>query len=153
MYHNASPFKSNASGPSSALSGLYHQVGIETSVSTATPHTLVKLLFDGFFDAAAQARGAIETGNIPLKAKSLSKALAIVDEGLKSNLDMKAGGEVAISLHRLYEYIGLRLTQVNLRNDLAALDECLSLMTPIRESWNMIAPKASNALPQGGYAA
>lgn len=153
MYHNSSPFTPHAAGSSGSLSGLYHQVGIETSVSTANPHTLVKLLLDGFFDAAAQARGAIETGNIPLKAKSLSKALAIVDEGLKSNLDMKAGGEVAISLYRLYEYVGLRLTQVNLRNDLTALDECLSLMTPIRDSWNMIAPKASPAFSQGGYAA
>jgi len=153
MYHNASPFKSNVPGSSSALSGLYHQVGVETSVSNATPHTLVKLLLDGFFDAAAQARGAIETGNIALKAKSLSKALAIIDEGLKSNLDMNAGGEVAVSLYGLYEYICMRLTQVNLRNDLAALDECLALMTPIRDSWNMIAPKAPTSISQGGYAA
>jgi flagellar protein FliS len=124
---------------------VYRQVGVETSVSSASPHDLVKLLFDGFFEAIAQARGAIQSNNIALKAKAISKAVAIVDEGLKASLDMAHGGELAANLHRLYEYVGIRLTQANLKSDLAALDECAQLITPIRDSWKQIASQTHNS--------
>ena len=39
-------------------------------------------------------------------------------------LNLQAGGALAADLHALYAYVALRLTQANLRNDDAALDEC-----------------------------
>jgi flagellar secretion chaperone FliS len=145
MYSNASPFSSTPFGGVSSASGMYRQVGVETSVSSASPHDLVKLLLDAFFESVAQARGAIQSNNIPLKAKAISKAVAIVDEGLKSNLDLAHGGDLAANLSRLYEYVCFRLTQANLKNDLAALDECAMLITPIRDSWKQIASQTNNS--------
>lgn len=143
MYAPASPFSRPIPIGARALSA-YHQVGVQTSVSNASPHELVKLLIEGFFDAVAKARGAMRAKDIEIKGKELSRAVRIVDEGLKASLDMQRGGELSSNLRDLYVYITMRLTQANLKNDEAALDECCNLMNQIREAWMAIAPQPSN---------
>ena len=46
------------------MTGMYRQVGVETSVNTASPHQLIKLLLDGFFEALTSARGAIRAKDV-----------------------------------------------------------------------------------------
>jgi len=146
MYAPASPFSRPIPAGNRSMSGLYRQVGVETSISGASPHQLVKLLLDGFFDALAEGRGGMRNKDLGAKAQALSRAVRIVDEGLKASLDLTAGGEIAQNLHSLYSYVSLRLTQANLRNDEAILDECQQLMEPIREAWINIAPAQSEAV-------
>ncbi len=117
----------------------YRQMGVETGVAVASPHHLIAMLFDGFLDAVTQARGAIRTGNVVLKGRAITRAVRIVDEGLKSSLDLKGGGELATDLRALYEYVTMRLTQANLRNDESQLDECVRLIQPLRDAWSSIA--------------
>jgi len=119
---------------------LYARVGVETGVSGASPHRLVAMLFDGFAESIATAKGAMANGQIEAKGRAIARAFRIVDEGLKASLDMAAGGTLARDLDELYAYISLRLTQANLRNDAAALDECLAVMQPLREAWTAIGP-------------
>jgi flagellar secretion chaperone FliS len=116
----------------------YRITGVETGVAVASPHRLIAMLFDGFVDAVASARGAIRSGNLEGKCRAIGRAVRIVDEGLKSSLDVK-GGELAADLRALYEYITMRLTQANLRSDEGPLDECLRLIQPLREAWDSIA--------------
>ena len=120
-------------------STLYSQVGVETRVSGADPHQLVAMLFDGFQEAVAQARGALRNGDLAAKGMAIGRAVRILDEGLRAGLDLRAGGTLARDLDDLYRYLGLRLTVANLRNDEAALDECRRLMQPLREAWASIA--------------
>lgn len=124
------------------MTGMYRRVGVETSVNTASPHQLIKLLLDGFFDSIAAARGAIRANDVELKAKAFKRAIGIVNEGLKGGLDMQVGGDLASNLSNLYAYVSLRLTQANLHNDETILDECVKLMTPVREAWIAIADQA-----------
>ena len=119
---------------------MYARVGVETGVSAASPHRLVAMLFDGFAESIATAKGAMASGQIEIKGRAIGRAFRIVDEGLKASLDLTAGGALARDLDELYAYIGLRLTHANLRNDAAALDECLALMQPLRQAWASIAP-------------
>lgn len=119
----------------------YGRVGVETGVADASPHKLVAMLFDGFAQALAQAKGALREGRIEAKCSAIVRATRIVDEGLKASLDLPGGGPLAADLADLYAYITLRLTQANLRNDEAAIDECLRLMQPLREAWAAIAPQ------------
>ena len=51
----------------------------------------------------------------PCVKKSISKAIAIIENGLRASLDKKAGGEIASSLDTLYEYMNSRLLQTNLK--------------------------------------
>lgn len=139
MYATATGSSASMFG-SRNMSSVYRQIDIETGVSGASAHQLITLLFNGSLDSIAQAKGAMLSNNIESKCAAISKAVRIVDEGLKAGLDMRAGGELAQQLHALYTYIVTRLTQANLRNDPAALDECVKLIQPIREAWIAIAP-------------
>jgi flagellar secretion chaperone FliS len=124
---------------------MYNNVGVETSVVDASPHKLVALLFDGFFESVGQAKAAIAMRQTEVKGRAIGRAVRIVDEGLKASLDPRAGGTLATDLAELYAYVTLRLTQANLKNDSAALDECLALMQPLREAWTSIAPQVDGA--------
>lgn len=117
----------------------YKQVGVETGIAGASAHHLVQMLFDGFLDAVAQARGALRDGNVELKGRAIGRAVRILDEGLKATLNTDDGGELAADLNDLYAYTSLRLTQANLRNDEPALDECQRLIEPLRSAWTAIA--------------
>jgi flagellar protein FliS len=120
---------------------LYSNVGVETSIADASPHRLVALLFDGFFESIGHAQAAIAAGHIEAKGQAIGRAARIVEEGLKAALDLRAGGTLAADLAQLYAYIGMRLTHANLKSDSAALDECKALMQPLREAWASIAPR------------
>jgi flagellar protein FliS len=116
----------------------YQAVQVGTGVDGASPHQLIAMLFDGLIDCIAQARGAIRAGKIEEKGRAISRAVRIVDEGLKAGLNLKEGGALAAQLNDLYAYMALRLTQANLRSDEAALDECVQLIEPLRSAWAQI---------------
>ncbi len=129
-----------------SASQLYRRVGVESQVvGNADAHGLVAMLFDGFFEAVAQARGALLEGHTERKGRAIARALGIVDEGLRAPLDLRAGGALARDLRELYAYVSLRLVQANLNSDAAALDECQRLMQPLREAWAAIDPRAAVA--------
>jgi len=125
----------------------YSRVGIETGVDAATPHQLVTMLFEGFSDAISQARAALLRRDVEAKCKAITRAVRIVDEGLKASLDVRGGGKLGEDLLALYGYVAVRLTQANLNNDTAALDECQSLLEPVRSAWVAIGPAAGKAAP------
>lgn len=127
-----------------AMAHLYSRVGVETGVESASTHRLVAMLFDGFMEALVQAQGALRQGDIAAKGRAIGRAAAIVEEGLKAGLNLEQGGALAADLRDLYAYVGLRLTQANLRNDAAALDECQRLLQPLREAWNSIGPQVDS---------
>lgn len=123
----------------------YRQIGVETSVSGASPHHLVTLLFDGFVDAVVRARGAMQQRNLQVKAHAINHAVRIIEEGLKPSLDLAGGGKLAQDLYDLYVYISLTLTKANLENDDKALERCQRLIEPVREGWKGIGPQVHAA--------
>ncbi len=127
-----------------AFAGAYRKIGVETGVPAASPHQLVTMLFDGFNEAVAQAKRALLFKDIEAKCNAINRAARIVDEGLRARLNTEAGGELAGQLKSLYGYITLRLTQGNLNNDVAALDECLRLIEPVRQAWIAIGPRTDS---------
>lgn len=127
------------------LANAYQQIGLETATAGATPHKLIALLFDGFQDAVARARGAMQARQIEAKGRAIGHAARIVEEGLKAGLNLKDGGKIAADLDALYAYIGMRLTYANLHNDEAALDECARLIEPVRSAWAEIGPRVTAA--------
>lgn len=122
-----------------AAARAYVNVGLETGVASATPHRLVGMLFDGALLAVARAKSAMAAGDIAVRGASITKAIQIVDEGLKAALVDK-GGDLAGNLRALYEYVSCRLLVASLKNDSAALDEATRLLTEIKDAWNAIDP-------------
>ena len=117
----------------------YAKVGMETGVVAASPHKLIVMLFDGALVALNAALNGMRSGNIAEKGKSISKAIMIIDSGLRAALDKKAGGEIAEGLDALYEYMSGRLLTANINNDPAIVEEVQRLLIELRDAWNAIA--------------
>lgn len=125
-----------------SIAGLYQAVQVDTGVAGASPHRLVALLFEGFLDACAQARGALLAGDVPTKGRAIGRAVRIVEEGLRAGLNLRDGGALARDLHDLYGYVSMRLTHANLHNDEPAIAECQRLVQPLLQAWQQIAQAA-----------
>jgi flagellar secretion chaperone FliS len=123
-------------GPRSASA--YKKVGVETSVSHASAHDLVDMLFDGLLVAMGSARSAMHNGDIKGKCGHIVTAVRILEEGLKGALNLEQGGQLATNLLELYGYCVLRLTQANARNDAAAIDEVIRLIEPVASGWKLM---------------
>ncbi|MBI3375628.1 MAG: flagellar export chaperone FliS [Betaproteobacteria bacterium] len=123
-------------------SAAYARVGIETGVQAADAHRLILMLFDGALVAIGQSIAAMQAGNIRVKGESVSKAIQIVEEGLKASLDDRAGGkagaELADKLRALYDYITQRMLFASMRNRPEGLEEATRLLRQLRDAWEQI---------------
>lgn len=125
-----------------AATKAYAKIGVESGVVSADPHKLIAMLYQGALLAIAGARNGIMCKDIPAKGTAISKAIAIIDEGLKASLDKNAGGPLAQNLSALYDYMCTRLIVANLKNDMAALDEVAHLLSDLKGAWDSIRPPA-----------
>lgn len=121
----------------------YAKVSLESAVSSADPHGLILLLFEGAASAMSLARLHIDNNNFALRSANISKAIDIITNGLKSSLNVEAGGELAERLSALYDYIVQRLLWANMKNDAAALEESRTLLGEIHSAWAEINPNIS----------
>lgn len=123
----------------------YAQLEIEAKVRDADPHGLIQLLFDGAITSVSHAEHAVKAGDIPGKGKATSRAIRIIDEGLRASLDKSQGGELALHLESLYNYMAQRLLLASVRNDPAAFAEVRKLLTELRDAWAQIKPGNAGA--------
>jgi len=125
----------------------YAQLGLETRVMAASPARLITLLFDGARTALSQARTA--SGDVAARGLAISKAIDIVENGLKASLDMSAGGDVAKSLQHAYDLIVRKLLLANLKSDASQLDGADQLLAEISAAWrSAVDPHGAPSLAQ-----
>ena len=115
----------------------YQTVNTQAQVSDASPHRLIQMLMEGGLSRIAQAKGAMQHGQQAAKGELISKAIGIIG-GLRAGLDPEQGGEIAVNLDRLYEYMTARLIEANIGNDVAILDEVSSLLRNVKSGWDAI---------------
>ena len=123
--------------------GTYRTAGIDASIAAASPHQLIVMLFQGARTALAHARLAILEKNVAARGAAISKALAIIDDGLKASLDSEKGGELAERLHALYDYMIRQLTIAGLENNIPKLEEVDRLLATIEDAWRQIGEGSS----------
>jgi flagellar protein FliS len=110
----------------------------ETAARTASPGTLVLMLFDGALRFMEMAmNGFAETHFIKRNEQinnNIFKAHAILAE-LKVTLDFKAGGEFSERMHALYTYMQEQLLLANSRKEPAPIEIVQELLGQIRDAW------------------
>ena len=109
----------------------------QTQIMTSSKVQIVVLLYDAAIQSIELGRAGIEANNPKEKGRFLGRAISIIGE-LNSVLDFEQGGEIARSLHRLYEYMLGELVTANARNDARRLDGPLRCLTTLREGWREI---------------
>lgn len=149
MYARKPAFSNGASS--------YAKIGLETGIMSASPHQLIAMLFNGAKMSISMARHHMASGEIAAKGNAISKAINIIDNGLKTSIDAEAGGAegavLAANVSALYDYIIQRLMYANLRNDPELLNEADRLLENISSAWNEIGAKQSTPQPDAMPAA
>ncbi len=105
-----------------------------SQATTADPHQLIAMLFDGALQTLASAKGAMQRKQIAEKGLLIGKVISIVD-GLRAYLNFEQGGEIAQNLSDLYLYIENALFEANFKNDENKLDEIGLLLGTLRSGW------------------
>ncbi|AYF85889.1 MULTISPECIES: flagellar export chaperone FliS [Pseudomonas] len=116
----------------------YQSVNTQAQAVDASPHRLIQMLMEGGLTRLAQARGAIERGQLAQKGELIGKAIAIIG-GLRDGLNFEQGGDIAANLDALYEYMVSRLLEANLKSDAALVDEVAGLLRNVKTGWDGIA--------------
>lgn len=116
----------------------YSSVGIETGVHAANPAELVVMLYDGALTAIADAQRYIAHRKVAEKGQAVSRAIAIIDSGLRASLDLESS-PLAGQLEQLYEYMSRRLLLASVRNDASVMDEVARLLRELRGAWAELA--------------
>ena len=115
----------------------YGNSAVQSELDYASPHRIVQMLMDGALSKIATAKGCIERADAVGKVRQISWGINIIN-GLRSSLDMQQGGDVSANLDALYEYMGNKLHEANLNNDIQYLDEVSLLLTEIKAGWDNI---------------
>lgn len=118
-----------------AMLSSYRNAGLTGVIQDASPHRLVYLLLDGALSRLALARSAMETSDAAQKGRMIGSAMSIVS-ALRSNLDVGAGGQIAVNLESLYDYMNRRLLDASVRNERAAVDEVIGLVRELASAWD-----------------
>jgi len=120
----------------------YQTTHIQGKVAASSPHGLVAMLLQGILDKLAKAKGSIARNDIASRGQEISASIRIIDS-LRASLDLKHGGNIANSLHALYDYMERRLVQANASADPNIINEVARLVEEIKVAWDSIAKEAS----------
>ncbi|WP_127532079.1 flagellar export chaperone FliS [Paenibacillus kobensis] len=101
-------------------------------VQTASPGELTLMLYNGCIRFMKQAETAIKAKNAPVKHEYIIKAQNIIDE-LQVTLNSKY--EISSNLDNLYSFMKSQLVRANISMDTAVLQNCIELMTELRDTW------------------
>lgn len=129
----------------------YRTMGVHSSVFDASPHQMITMLMDGALDRISMAKGHMMRQEIAQKGQRIGSAISIID-GLRASLDMENGGEMAVNLEGLYDYMSRQLLDANLNDSEERLDEVSSLLREIKEAWIAIPADLHNGPRLNGAA-
>ena len=115
----------------------YQKTTVNAEISVADPYYVTKLLYQGLFERLAQAKRAIERGDLALKAKKLSTATAIL-ENLRSTLDFSQSKSIAQGLYDIYSYMIDQVAEASLNLMTQPIDNAIRALMPIKKAWDSI---------------
>ena len=108
------------------------------ATQTAPPGQLVLMLYEGTARFLERALTGFEIDDPAQCNETISnniiRAQDIVFE-LNVTLNMEEGGELAMTLRKLYEYMDRRLMEGNLQKDKSAVEEILRRVAVLRDAW------------------
>lgn len=111
---------------------------LEKQILNASPVERVVLCYDGAIKFLTLAKRAMEKGNVQERYNNNKRACDIIAYLLET-LNMEGTGEVGVNLYSLYRHMLARLVDVDMKNDVTAIDDVIALLRPLNASWKKIA--------------
>jgi len=103
-------------------------------IQTASPERILIMLYDGAIQFLNKAKKELESENIQEVHNNIIGAQKIISEFMNT-LDMEIGGETAVNLYNLYEYMHFRLVQANIKKDAEMINEVLTHLKDLKATW------------------
>lgn len=122
----------------------YQEAEQDFLVEGADPHGLVQILYSELIQSLDRTHLAIDQKDLSGRATHMTKVLSILHV-LASSLDFDKGGDVAISLSRLYEWARRRVIEASRENMLPPIEEVRKAIADIAEAWSTIGQKDPRA--------
>ena len=115
----------------------YAAVDTGSRVEGATPHQLVRILYDELILALDTSALALKAGDRHKCLDRQTRALAIL-HALETSLDHERGGDIAKNLSVVYREVRRRTLQATSTNDPAPMDQARAFIADIAIAWNQI---------------
>lgn len=109
----------------------------EMQIKTASPGKLLLMLYQGAVKFMKLAKKNIKAGKTEASHKNIIRAQNIILE-LQSTLNKEKGGEIALYLENLYDYIYRELVQANLHKKSSHLDNVIPLVEDLFSTYREI---------------
>lgn len=110
----------------------------QIATKTAPPGQLVLMLYEGiirFLDRAIAGFQIDDPADCNTTiSNNIIRAQDIIFE-LNVTLNIEQGGELAMTLRRLYDYMDRRLLEANLKKDESIIREIIGRATVLRDAW------------------
>ena len=112
------------------------------AIATATPAELTLMLYEGAIKFGNLAIKAIEDNDIEKAYRNIVKVQNIIAE-FRNTLDFKY--PVAKDFDRVYEYLERRLVEANMTKDKAIMEEVVTHIRSMRDTWKEVMKRAKMA--------
>lgn len=115
----------------------YKKVTVESSLTSADPHQIISMMYNGLLESVAQAKGAISRKDFGTKGEKITKAISIL-RALQNSLDRKSEPVVSQRFADLYGACIDLLIDANVSLDIEILDQVIEYISPLRDAWVQI---------------
>ena len=106
----------------------------KNQIETASQEQILIMLYNGAIQFLNIAKKAMEEKDIETSHNNIINAQKIITE-FQTTLDMENGGEIAQNLYGLYAYLHKRLVEANIHKNTEALEEVLTHLKDLRDTW------------------
>lgn len=113
----------------------------QVATQTAPPGQLVLMLYEGAIRFLNRALAGFQIDDPAQSNEAISNNIIRTQDiifELNVTLNIEAGGELAMTLRRLYDYMDRRLMDGNLKKDEAAVREVIGRITVLRDAWSQM---------------
>jgi len=126
------------------------------ATQTASPGQLVAMLYDGAIRFLERALEGFQHED-PLEFNltinnNILRAREIINE-LNNSLDLAQGGELALTLRRLYFFMNRQLLRSNARKTPDGIHDTIRRLGVLRDAWNEMLRRQKNAARAGSFQA
>jgi flagellar protein FliS len=115
----------------------YAAVDTDSRVEGATPHQLVRILFDELLLAIDASALALRSGDRAKTMDKQTRALTIL-HALESSLDFERGGDVAFSLGTIYREARKCVLEATALGKPESMDAAKGYISEIADAWTQI---------------
>jgi flagellar secretion chaperone FliS len=115
----------------------YSAIHAGSQIEGATPHQLIKILFDELLNSIDAAALAEKQGYRATASDKQTRALTIL-HALETSLDFKRGGEIAVGLSQIYREARRRILTGSQMRSPEKIADAGTIIREISDAWTAI---------------